>query len=519
MSHTGKRFKLRLKLVLLVVNLAVLLLPLFGLFFFRFYENALVQQTESELIAQSAVMGSMYADALQRAGAPNDYGRIISAPKTDEYYTPIQPQIDLSHVPLLPRRPQGTATIANALALQAGNMIYPALKHAQRTTLSGIRVLDYNGVVVAGSDEIGQDFSDFYEVQRALQGEYASVIRDRVSDNPPPTIASISRGTGTRVFTAYPVQQNGRILGVIYLSRTPKNILKHLYAEKEKVIIAGLSILLLTLIIALVTSYSIARPIHRLIRAIDAFSKGDVNAMKTLDAGGVREINMLGERFRNMALTLHERSEYIREFALSVSHEFKTPVTAIQGAVELLLDDMESMDTATKQRFLSNIAQDADRMKRLMQRLLELAKADNINSSSDTTDVAHLVNALKARYADRQLAVRSNNLPDRLPLSQEHLESILVNLCDNAAQHGANEISISATEQDRQIVLSVQDNGEGISSANQHKVFDAFFTTKRAEGGTGLGLRIVQSLLKHYGGTIQTEESIKGALFKIKIPQ
>ena len=110
-SKSALKSKLRLRTVLLFVNLMVLLLPLGGLFFFRFYENALVQQTEAELIAQSAVIAAVYKQEVIKAKGFDDNFGVIADPNSlihgDEYYTPVIPQIDLSSAALLPRRPDG----------------------------------------------------------------------------------------------------------------------------------------------------------------------------------------------------------------------------------------------------------------------------------------------------------------------------------------------------------------------------------------------------------------------------
>ena len=118
------------------------------------------------------------------------------------------------------------------------------------TTLAGFRLLDPTGVVIAGGGDIGRSFADVEEVRAALAGRYASVLRTRVPDGPAPPLYSVSRGTGVRVFVAMPVVVDGRVAGAVYLSRTPNNIVKHLYGERGKVVLAAISILGATLLIA-----------------------------------------------------------------------------------------------------------------------------------------------------------------------------------------------------------------------------------------------------------------------------
>lgn len=508
--------------MLLFVNLTVLLLPLVGLFFFRFYENALVQQAEAELIMQSAVIAAIYKheildsiDDRKKFGIEADPQSLVYE---DGYYTPIYPHLDLSKTVLLPRRPDGeVAKQIDPLTLYIGGLIMPILEDAKRTTLSGIRLLDYQGTVIAGKEEIGKNFSNIPEVSKALKGYYISVIRERISDSPPPALASISRGTGIRIFTAFPVIHDRRVWGVVYMSRTPQNILKYLYSEKYRVILAGMVLVFITLTIALLTSYMIVRPINTLIKRIKEFSSGDIKAVNKFSISGVCEVEMLAQSFCDMAMSLHNRTEYIRTFAMHVSHEFKTPMTSIQGAAELLLDHMEEMDQEKKYKFLSNIIADSERLKRLVNRLLDMAKADNIEVNEERSDLYQTLKKLQEKYKDLGLNIVIEKYSElSLKIASEHLETIFVNLFDNSIQNGAYELNIHLTDRNNKVFVRICDNGMGISEGNKTKIFDPFFTTRRIDGGTGLGLGIVQSILNSHDGTIRVLDSTLGAKFEIE---
>lgn len=522
MQIDNKRYqgKLTLRTIFLVVNLVVLVLPLGSIFFFRIYENELVRQTELSLISQAAVIGASYKQQLLTLiKEKNNYGVLLKKQtknKIDNYYTPISPEIDLANNVFLPSRPEGVKPLqpSDKFAVSAGELLSPILVDSQKTTLTGIRVLDYKGIVVAGRLEKGLSFNHINEVKAALKGQYSSVTRQRLSDEPPPALASISRGTGIRVFVTFPIIQNDHLWGVVYLSRTPKNILKHIYAEKDKVILSGITIVTLTFLLALFTSYSISQPIYRLIQKTTRVSEGDSESMEPLDFPVTKEVELLSKSFSSMAKSLHERSEYIREFAAHVSHELKTPLTSIQGAAELLIDHIDEMEFSTKYQFLSNIQQDTDRLKRLVTRLLELARADNLISASETCDMMSVFTKISQRYKIEGLQVE---LPEERPypiiISEDNFETILVNLFDNAKQHGASEIDIKIQDKTQLVELTVTDNGEGISPANKGKLFTPFFTTRREQSGTGLGLSIIKSLIDAHQGSIQVIENEGGACF------
>jgi signal transduction histidine kinase len=100
----------------------------------------------------------------------------------------------------------------------------------------------------------------------------------------------------------------------------------------------------------------------------------------------------------------------------------------------------------------------------------------------------------------------------------EVLEMVFTNLIDNSRQNGADRVEIVVETDGGNVSVLVADNGQGISHANADKIFTPFFTTHRDEGGTGLGLGIVRSLLKAYGGDIELTPADKGAAFTLTIP-
>ena len=504
----------RLRTILLVVMLSILFLPLASLFFFRFYENELVRKTENELIMQSAVFASVYRELIgQNTVDPNSL------------YTPIEPQLDFSKQKILPRRPAGIMPDSTALtsrqkkAWRGGQRMQKILFNSQRVTLAGMRILDATGIVVAGRSELKQSFAHVFEVKQALKGKYVSVLRERVSDEPPPSIASISRGTGVRVFTAFPIINQGTVYGVVYLSRTPQNILKHLYSIKEKVFLILMLLFVLTGLIVMFISSRLSRPIRELIEQTQKVTRGDLDTVEVIRQPGTYELSKLSNSFAEMSQILHERSQYIQQFASHVSHEFKTPLTSMQGSLELLLEHNDDMQEEQRLRFLNNLQKDTERLKNLVSRLLEQARADALHKTSDSTTILSVFQELQSRYLDDKLVLKYDSSIDySLKISESLLRSVLSNLLDNSLQHGATNIQISFRKLDDQLEIQLHDNGAGISDANQKRIFTPFFTTRRDTGGTGLGLGIIESILKAVNGSIKSDSVDKGALFVVSFP-
>lgn len=528
----------RLRSILLIVMLAVLALPLGGLYFFRIYENELVQQTELELISQSAVLAATFRQLVrdQRHEHEGDYGYVqfstsLTLPEKNPYtrtpppdaafYTPVAPRVDLID-PIAPPRPDArpNTQAIDPLASKIGEHMNPILRDTQQVTLSGARLLDPNGTVIAGREEVGLSLAHIPEIKQALQGKYASVIRQRLSDEPPPPLYSVSRGTHIRIFTAFPIIEEGRLQGVVYLSRTPTNIIKHLYENKGIVLLATLSLLVLAVLLILFVSSTISRPIRELLRQTERVRQGEQREVDPIQNPVTKEVAQLSESFAGMSHALAERSDYIRRFATHVSHEFKTPLTAMQGALELLHDHLDTMPPERRERFIQNLLDDTQRLKKLVNRLLELARADSIETSKDSSTLTNLFKALRSRYQDRGLELHfSNPLPTTaLAIAPDALEVIATNLLDNSLQHGATRVEIHTSGGGDKLQLRLHDNGHGISPANRDKIFTPFFTTKRTKGGTGLGLEIVTSILKAYGGSIRLGNATQGAEFILGLP-
>ena len=512
----GRKWRPRLATVVVAILILVMALPLVGLFFFRLYENQLIRQTEAELIAQGAAIAAIYARDVRDAGIPADkLGAPMPASRgnVNYPYLPIEPSLDLASDTVLPTRPTGQAATIDPAFAAIGARLSGVLDATQKTTLAGFRLLDPRGVVIAGRDEVGLSLADAPEVREALAGRYASELRLRIPDQPTPPLYSVSRGTRVRVFVAMPAVVDGHVAGVVYVSRTPNNIVKHLYGERGKVTAAAIAILGGTLLIGLVFLRTVSRPIYALIDRTQRIAAGERDAIRPLDHHGTREMAELSAAFLDMAEKLQARSDGIQTFATHVSHELKSPLTAIQGAAELLRDSGAAMDDAERRRFSNNIVTDAGRLNLLVRRLLELARAENRAPSGESTSIH------AALPVDNRVAVRVEAGGDiGLRISTENATIVLANLIDNSARHGATLVSITTASIDGKARILIDDDGAGISPSNRARIFEPFFTTRRESGGTGMGLGIVLALLKAHDGTIRLVDSETGTRFEIILP-
>jgi two-component system phosphate regulon sensor histidine kinase PhoR len=221
-----------------------------------------------------------------------------------------------------------------------------------------------------------------------------------------------------------------------------------------------------------------------------------------------------------------------RDFIANISHEFKTPLTAIQGFAETLLGGALE-DAKNRRRFLEIIREHALRLGRLTDDLLKLAQieAGQMQREMQPATVAGIIDPcmevarIKAEQKGLFLeADYSGNLP-LLFGDVRSFQEILQNLLDNAVRYtpAGGHIRVKAVVDGAEAVISVADTGIGIPKADQDRIFERFYRTdaarSRESGGTGLGLSIVKHLVEAHGGRIRVESEVgQGSTFYIYLP-
>lgn len=509
---------LRLRTILLTVLLVVAAMPVVGAVFLRVYENTLVRQTEAELVAQSAALSAA-------AGALWPGARPLPPPDKDApgWYRPESTSIDLSTSPVLPARPRAAYTprSADPAALAVLPALDPIINGATRTTLASVVVLDRNGIVVRGLGE-GRSHAGLPEVKTALAGRPRTVMR-RLVDNPYRrryAFEWLSRASAIRLHHARPIVVNGKVQGVLLISRSPRALFRGVYEDRGKILLGLAGIVGTLIILSGLVSRGITRPIVALSRASRDVAAGHGEVPRTPRTAAV-EIQQLYEDFAVMAGAIARRSRYLRDFAAAVSHEFKTPLAGIGGAVELLQDHGETMSRQDRDRFLANIAADNARLNQLVTRLLDLARADMARPEAGiAVDAATAVRRIVDGLARADFAVEAR-LPDDLPpvaAPEAAIETVLTVLIENSRQAGAKRVAVTARVDDGAVILDVADDGPGVPEVDRDRLFEPFFTSRRASGGTGLGLSIARSLLAASDGKIALAPSAAGARFEVTLP-
>ncbi len=493
--------RLRLRTILFATLFLVAALPGFGAVFLRVYENTLVRQTEAELVAQGAAL-SATAAALWPAAPPGRAAHYEVAGDDNPHVQAPSSGIDLSTTPIRAERPPvvaGAKPSPDAEAVAA--RLWPIMDATRSTTLASIILLDRNGSIVAGSSAVGS-YAALPEVAAALAGRATTVLRRNGAYRATYRFEWLSRAAAIRVHYARPIIVGDRVVGLLLLSRSARALFRGLYEDRGKIILGIAAIFGLLVVLSGVISRGVTRPIEQLGAATRAVASGRGRVPDPPPTAAI-EIQGLYADFAVMAAAIERRSRYLRDFAHAVSHEFKTPLAGIRGAVELLQDhpDMAAED---RRRFLANADADARRLALLVTRLLDLARADMAELEEERTDAAQVIARIANswRTADFSIdIVCLADLPD-VNVPTTTLEAVFATLLANSRQAGAQVVTIELLAKDTHLEVLLTDDGTGVPLADRARLFEPFFTTKRDTGGSGLGLAIGRSLLEVQKGTI-----------------
>jgi len=486
--------------------------PLTSILVLKLGVNRFIHETEQSLIQQGAIYASAYAAAFETAT------RATGGEKMPGYYLPppkrvfwnarartFQSILNLRQDAILPVRPEATPSdktlgprhraIVSSLDLLSSR--------ASRITLSNAIFLDHNGLDLQSADT--SSLAKISEVRTALSGGIGAALRWRAGAEQNATFLTVNRGTGFRVFVAYPVISENRVIGAVYLSRTPNEFVAYLSDEWLSIAILTTVTALGAVVLGTFLVRRISGPVRNLRNQACAMAEGDLEKLAPLSHYGTRELAQLGDALALMAGSLLNRSRDTSTYTTHVTHELKAPVTAILSASELLQDT--SLPEASRRQLLETLQTQGKRMDLLLNQLREVTRLQQTTRGAP----AKLTDMLPACPSLQIVAPSGEAL---LPLSLPHGRTVLSHLAQNAANHCASRLEITWEDN----VLTVSDNGEGFPEENLSRLTAPFYTTRRDSGGTGLGLSIVDAILQQYGAHIEPVRSMNGAVFRIAFP-
>lgn len=293
----------------------------------------------------------------------------------------------------------------------------------------------------------------------------------------------------------------------------------------------GILAFLLASFLAVFIARSVSRPLQKLADAATAVSQGDYNQRVTPQ--GPDEVQQVASSFNRMADQVQQTQQSQRDFVANVSHDLKTPITAISGWSQSLLDGTADSPDA-QQRAAGIIFNEAERMARMVAQLLDLARLESgqFELAREIVDLQELLTdlhrnmALQAEEKDIRLITDLPAVPT-ITGDWDRLMQVFSNLLDNALAHtpagGAVHLSLRRVGPNM-LETAVQDTGSGISPEDLSRIFERFYQvdkarTRHTQRGTGLGLAIVKELVEAHNGRIQaTSKPGKGSVFIVRLP-
>ncbi len=274
-----------------------------------------------------------------------------------------------------------------------------------------------------------------------------------------------------------------------------------------------------------VLSQRVLGPLRRVTDAAAKVSGSDLS-LRVPVPDSRDEIHDLGQAINNMLDRLQESFETQRRFTADASHELRTPVTAIAGHASYLL--RRTNPTPAQQESLTVIHREAERMGKLVNDLLELARADagfTVNKAPmNLVEVAEAVREEVSRVSPgAEVSVSARRALAEVMGDAERLKQVVLNLVMNAINAGASRVTVSVAQEGRQVRLEVLDDGAGIPPEALPHIFERFYRVDGARStrgnGSGLGLAIVRWIVQQHDGTVSVESRLgEGTVFTILLP-
>ena len=336
-------------------------------------------------------------------------------------------------------------------------------------------------------------------------------------------------GSRLRLVTV-PILEGGRMLGIVQVGSPLEGIEE---ALNQLLLILLVAVPLVLVVASLGGSFlanKALRPVDEITRTAQRIGSGDLSQRISLEGRLDDEIGRLVSTFNEMIGRLESSFLQIKRFTADASHELKTPLTVLKGEIEVGLKRQRRPEEY--RRVLASCLEEVDRMSRIVDDLLTLARADMgalqlQKERVDLGEVAEDVWRSLGRMAEEKGLRFTFQGDGEVAVwgDKDRLRQLLVNLVDNALKYTppGGEVRLRVERDDTLALLTVQDTGEGIPPEDQERVFERFYRVDKARsrqrGGTGLGLSICKWIAEAHGGKISLESEVgKGSTFVVQLP-
>ena len=393
------------------------------------------------------------------------------------------------------------------------------------TDAKGRVVLDA-GAEQPGSDghgadrALGQDYSRWRDVALTLRGDYGARATREVKTDERSSV----------MYVAAPVRsRDGRVLGVLTVAKAQSTVAPFVDRAERKILTAGAWLLGLSLLIGVAVTLWAVHSVRRLRRYAQQAGEDGVPGVRAMQAPALPgELGELARAMGAMRERLDGRAQR-EQFVRALTHELKGPLSAIRGAAELLEDP--SLTGVDRARFSAQVGEQSERLRELVDRLLELSKLESAAEPPRREPVAlaaltervladHAAalqqRGLAVQWTRRDEAVAAYGDPAQLSLA---LSNLLANAIDFAPTGSALELSIDASE--GRVRWTLRDHGPGVPDYALPHLGERFYATARpgsARKGSGLGLAIVRQVAALHGGTLTIKPASPGLQVELTLP-
>jgi len=388
-----------------------------------------------------------------------------------------------------------------------------------KTTVdSEVYVTDDKGIIIYDSTgkHVGEDYSLWRDVRLTLEGQYGARTSFRNQRRTEPDDPKV-------MVIAAPVKYQDKTIGVVSVLKPIDTLEGHLLTETQQLQNYAFVLLGLALVLGYLLSLWFTHSLNKLAKYANSMAEGKKVAPPQMRDDRLAK---LSESISYMRSQL-DGKEYVENYIHSLTHELKTPITSIRGAVELMSEDMPEQD---RELFLNNIGTSNQRMGRLVDRMLSLAKLEGTTAliSQEEFDLLPTIQRL---VQERSQVIEQRQITINLPQQNTFLcngDRVLIgqavaNLLDNAIRFCSQtgRIDISLESEDSKTVISLFNQGEAIPDFAVAKLYDRFFSLPPSNQSdslgksTGLGLSFVKEIMKLHKGQITIENVRAGVLARL----
>ncbi len=385
----------------------------------------------------------------------------------------------------------------------------------------GVYVTDAQGKVLFSSNpqEIGRDYSRWNDVLKTLRGQYgARSTRTYEEDD------------GSAVlYVAAPVMRGEQTLGVVTVAKSVRALEPIIVRAQKKIARQGALLLAFSLLLGILFTVWISWRINRLRRYAQAVARGERVALPDV---GRSEIADLGQALESMRIQL-EGKAYVERYVEALTHELKSPLTAIKASAECLQGAAsEPLTDAARRQFAHAIAEQADRLRHTIDTQLTLAHLERQSALGQAVSVDLMGAARQAIESCQALAAQRNveiaGLQERAAVTvmgdAALLAQAIASLLSNAVEFSVvgSMVELSCCVRQKWVELTIRDHGPGIPDFALQRIFERFYSLPRPDGGpksTGLGLSLAREIvILHHGTLAVINHPAGGVEVRVELP-